>query len=172
MTDQDLRKLNRRDLLELLIAQGRERDALKAELEEAKAALEDRRIQLERAGSIAEASLQINKVFEAAQAAAQQYLDNIRRCSEHVENSCARREAACIRREIESREQVERQLREATLTMRKMEEETRRRCQAMEEDARIKSQAYWEEVTERLRDICQEPDAMDIKKLLPSGGAV
>ena len=40
MTDQELRKLNRRDLLELLISQGRERDALQAELEETKAVLQ------------------------------------------------------------------------------------------------------------------------------------
>lgn len=37
MTDQELRKLGRRDLLELLVAQGREQEALKKELEEAAA---------------------------------------------------------------------------------------------------------------------------------------
>lgn len=85
MTDQELRKLSRKDLLELLIAQRRERDALKAELEEARTALQDRRICIENAGSIAEAALQLNNVFEAAQAAAEQYLENIRRCSEQAE---------------------------------------------------------------------------------------
>lgn len=37
MTDRELRKLGRRDLLELLVAQGREQESLKKELEEAAA---------------------------------------------------------------------------------------------------------------------------------------
>ena len=77
MTDKELRRLSRKDLLELLIAQGRELDTLKAELEDARAALHDRQIRIDNAGSIAEAALQLNGVFEAAQAAAQQYLENI-----------------------------------------------------------------------------------------------
>ena len=51
---------------------------LEKENEELKAALEDRRILIEQSGSLAEASLKLNKVFEAAQAAADQYLENIR----------------------------------------------------------------------------------------------
>lgn len=79
VTDQELRKLSRRDLLELLISQGRELEALRAELDQAMAALENRKIHLDQAGSIAEAALRLNGVFEAAQAAADQYLENIRR---------------------------------------------------------------------------------------------
>ena len=41
-----------------------------------------RRIELEKAGSIAEASLRLNGVFEAAQKAADQYLENLRQLSE------------------------------------------------------------------------------------------
>lgn len=78
MREKGLRGLSRRELLELLISQGREMDALRDELEQAKAELADRRIHVERSGSIAEAALRLNGVFEAAQAAADQYLDNIR----------------------------------------------------------------------------------------------
>ena len=52
MTDRELRKLSRKDLLELLVSQSREREALQAELEQVKAALEDRQLQIERAGSV------------------------------------------------------------------------------------------------------------------------
>ena len=78
MTDKDLKRLRRDELLEMLIAQSKRTEQLERELEEARAALQ---IFLEEAGSIAEAALRINGVFEAAQAAAQQYLDNIRRIS-------------------------------------------------------------------------------------------
>ena len=41
--------------------------------------LESKRIIIKESGSIAEASLKINKVFETAQLAADQYLENIKR---------------------------------------------------------------------------------------------
>ncbi|MDE6934649.1 MAG: hypothetical protein K2P26_03475 [Oscillospiraceae bacterium] len=81
MTDKDLKRLRRDELLEMLIAQSKRTEQLERELEEARTALQSRDIFLEEAGSIAEAALRINGVFEAAQAAAQQYLDNIRRIS-------------------------------------------------------------------------------------------
>ena len=69
----------------MLIEQGRLVDAqaeeikkLKEEREELNRKLEDRRISLEKAGSIAEASLGIAKVFTAAQEAAKIYLENLR----------------------------------------------------------------------------------------------
>lgn len=81
MTDKDLKRLRRDELLEMLIAQSKRMEQLQEELDAARAALNDRAILLQEAGSIAEASLRINGVFEAAQAAAQQYLENIRRMS-------------------------------------------------------------------------------------------
>lgn len=78
MENRDLNKLKRIDLLELLIAQGKEIDRLKAQLAAAEEELYRRRVDIETAGSIAEAALQLNGVFKAAQAAADQYLENIR----------------------------------------------------------------------------------------------
>ena len=57
MTDKELRKLRRDDLLQILIDQQRQIDELNAKLGEAKAALEERRIKLEQSGSVAEAAL-------------------------------------------------------------------------------------------------------------------
>ncbi len=77
MTDKELKKLSRKDLLSLLVYVSKERDELKQELEEVRRELKERKITAERAGSIAEAALKLNGVFEAAQAAADQYLENI-----------------------------------------------------------------------------------------------
>ena len=82
MTDQELKKLRRSDLLELLIAQEKENERLRSQVEQLEKRLADRAIDLEQAGSIAEAALRLNGVFQAAQAAADQYLENIRRLSE------------------------------------------------------------------------------------------
>lgn len=81
LTDKELRKLSRIDLLELLLEKSRENEKLKEELEQVKAKLADRKINIEKAGSIAQAALALNGVFQAAQAAADQYLENLRRIS-------------------------------------------------------------------------------------------
>jgi transposase-like protein len=82
MTDKELKRLKRTELLEMLLNMRRENDSLRQELEEAKKKLEDRMILTEKAGSIAEAALQLNLVFETAQKAADQYLMNVRRLSD------------------------------------------------------------------------------------------
>lgn len=79
MTDKELHKLSRAELLEMLLQQTREVERLEKELAAAQQALTDRNIMLEQAGNIAEASLKINRVFEAAQRAAEQYIINVHR---------------------------------------------------------------------------------------------
>lgn len=76
MTKKELRKLSRAQLLEMLLLQTEKAETLEKELAEVKEKLADRKIQIERVGSIAEASLELNGVFQAAQAAADQYLEN------------------------------------------------------------------------------------------------
>ena len=89
MTDRELRKLSRAELLEMLLIQSKEVDRLSKELDEANRKLDDRKILLENSGSIAEAALKLNGVFEAAQMAADQYLENIRQFAEYpTERNC------------------------------------------------------------------------------------
>ena len=77
MTDKELQHLRRSELLEILLAQQKQIDSLKKELAEAKEQLAERKIVLEKSGSIAEAALKLNGIFEAAQQAADQYLSSI-----------------------------------------------------------------------------------------------
>ena len=72
-----LRKLSRLQLLELLAQQERELNTLRKELAEKEAQLAKRRIIMENSGSIAEAALKLNGIFEAAQRAADDYLESI-----------------------------------------------------------------------------------------------
>lgn len=73
----DLRKLNRVELLELLVELSRENDRLKEELDAAKQELADRTLKLESAGTMAEAALALNGVFAAVDAACVQYLESV-----------------------------------------------------------------------------------------------
>lgn len=79
MADKDLRRLQKIELLEILVDQRKRIDELEAELTEAKKELEKREINIRTSGSIAEASLKLTNVFTEAQKAADLYLENVRR---------------------------------------------------------------------------------------------
>ena len=82
MTDKELHRLSRKELLEMLLAQIQENEKLKEELRRAERQLSDRQLLQENAGSMAEAAMRLNAVFEAADRAAQQYLENVRLSAE------------------------------------------------------------------------------------------
>lgn len=78
MAERELRRMSRTELIEIIYALKQHEE----ELEQQNAALEqklaDRTLRLERAGSIAEAALALNHVFEDAQAAADAYLASVK----------------------------------------------------------------------------------------------
>jgi len=78
MTDRELRKMSRKELLEMLLAQCKENESLWAELEEYKSREDTKNIAISNAGSLAEASLALSGVFESAQTAADMYLHNLK----------------------------------------------------------------------------------------------
>lgn len=78
MTDRELKKLSRAGLLEILLAQSKEIERLQNEIDLLNEKLEDKELVMSCSGSIAEASLKINGVFEAAQKAADQYVNSVR----------------------------------------------------------------------------------------------
>ena len=81
LTERELKRLSRAELLELLLAQTEENEQLKKRLQAAEKALSDRKIIMAEAGTMAEAALRLNGVFESVDRAARQYLENIRRIS-------------------------------------------------------------------------------------------
>jgi len=150
MTDKELGKLRRSELLELLLEQTKETERLRAELAEAQKRLESRELKLEQAGSIAEAALQVNGVFDAAQAAAAQYLENIEKLS-------GRQEAICAAREEESLRKAEQMLAEAQREKEKQQAEceslirqTKKQCEEMKQQADSQVEEKWKEISDRL----------------------
>lgn len=88
MKEKQLKRLSRSELLELLLAQTRETERLQAELAEANAKLADRDLRMRDAGDLAQAVLVINGVMEAAQKAADQYLENIAAMEARTKEEC------------------------------------------------------------------------------------
>ncbi len=77
-----MRKMNRTELIEIIYALQQDEQALRQTNEELTAQLQDRILRIESAGSIAEAALSLNHVFEDAQEAAEQYLQSVQEAAQ------------------------------------------------------------------------------------------
>jgi hypothetical protein len=138
LTDKELHKLSRKELLELMLEQSRQLDELREQLRQAQEQLTSRRLLLNKAGSIAEAALQVNRVFEAAQAAAEQYLENVQTLS-------GRQAEVCQQLADESQKKAEALLRETQARCQTMEAQTRAKCEAMTRQAKEEANQAWQQ---------------------------
>lgn len=94
MTEKELKKLNRFQLLEMIILQTEQIADLEKQLEKTRQLLESQQVQIAQAGSIAEAALQLSGIFEAAQSAADIYLANVKTHTENADQIEANAQAA------------------------------------------------------------------------------
>ena len=85
MPDRELRRMRRAELVEIILALKQTEDRLRAENAALSAQLQERQIHIENAGSIAQAALELNKVFEAAQAAADEYVASVRAANKNTD---------------------------------------------------------------------------------------
>ena len=120
MTDRQLRKANRPELLKLLLEEKKCNEALRTQIQQLQLQLENRQMRMDQAGSLAEAALKLSGIFDAAESACQYYTENIRALSGRQEEIC-----------------------------RKMEQETREKCDRMLEQAKQMTRVYWEEYKEK-----------------------
>ena len=84
MTEKELKKLNRYQLLELLVMQTERADELKKKVDELEKRLEERELKFSKLGSISEAAMQIFEVFEASQKAADFYLESAKKQADAI----------------------------------------------------------------------------------------
>lgn len=145
MTDKELRKLSRAELLEMLITVSKENEMLRTQIEKQDTLLKEREISLSRAGSIAEAALELNGVFTAAEAAAAQYLENVRR-----------QEDICQRMEEGAKEEAEKIVAEAQQRAGVIEARAKQNAVMMETQAKQRADAYWAAVSRRLEEFYEE----------------
>ncbi len=91
MTAKELKHLRRSDLMEILLELSKENEQLREQLHDAQQKLNDRQILIEESGSLAEAALRLNRIFEDAQAACEQYEHNVRLRCEQLEDETRRK---------------------------------------------------------------------------------
>ena len=135
MTEKELQKLTRQDLLELLLASEKENEELRKEVQTLRENAEDKQLMLDKVGSIAEASLLVNGVFTSAQAAADQYVLNVKRiCEEKA-------------MQVQQSEDI---VQKARLEAQRIQEETELTCQRMIQQAKEESDRYWNMLNRQL----------------------
>lgn len=179
MEESELRRLGRRELQDALLEREEEIERLRGKLVDLERKLADREILIDQAGSIAEAALSVNGVFQSAEKAAAQYLENIERLN-------SRQEDICQKMEQEAREKAERIVADAqkradtiletarresgtvAAEAQELSAVTQKRCEQMEADAKQKADEYWQAVTQRVEQFCQSREEL---KALLSGAA-
>ena len=78
MTDKEFRKLKRGDLVAIIYEYQKQQEILIKENEELKEKLESKELKISNAGSIAEAVLEMNHLFETAQKTADEYVEQVK----------------------------------------------------------------------------------------------
>lgn len=95
MTEKELKKLSRREILELLMIQTQRAEELEKMTADLKKQLSENRVFSKSPGNIAQTALQLNGVFESAQAAADLYINNIESCSERCDKMLMETQKRC-----------------------------------------------------------------------------
>ena len=119
------------------------------ELKEAKQALQNREIQINEAGSIAEAALQLNGIFEWRKLPANS-ISTTFKSSTTAKRPCARS------RQKKAAKKPNALLEETAQKCKEQEEACRRRCEEMEAEAKRRAAAYWADVSRRLQIIYKD----------------
>ena len=138
MTGKELKKLNRYQLLEILLDLSKENEKLSKENELLRSQLEDKNLEIKNCGSLAEAALQLNGVFQAAEAACAQYTENIQSRSAKLEEYCQRMEQETADR------------------CRRMEQQTKEACDVLLAQARTKAQSFMDDAMKQRESQNQE----------------
>ena len=85
MTDKEFKRLGRAQLIDIIYQLQLQNEELTQRNQQLEKALEDKRLRIDNAGSLAAAALEINGFFSNAQVAAEQYLNEIKTLRETTE---------------------------------------------------------------------------------------
>ncbi len=123
MDNNELKKLNRLELLEILLEQSKRIEELEAKVESLNEEIKARKISISNTGSLAEASLRITEIFKEADEAAQIYKNNVIREAD--------KESKQLKKEL--KELKEKKLAEIEAKCKKMEEQAEKKLKEAEE---------------------------------------
>ena len=153
MADKELRHMSRGELVEIIYELKRRETELQESNQALKDQLADRSLHIEQSGSIAEAAMELNQVFTAAQAAADQYLESVRL-------NCGSAEAMSEKILADARSQAETIVSEAhakAAEITSAAEQTRRQveaeCTALKQKTEEETRARWDSFEKKVGEL-------------------
>lgn len=153
MAGKELRHMSRGELIDVIYALKKQQEELAAENKELRQQLSQRELKLQKAGSIAEAAMSLNQVFEAAQQAADQYLQSVyANCGDAEETAkgiLADANAQAQKTLEEARHQSETMLSQARAEKAQAEQE----CKDLRQKTEEETKARWEAFERRVGDL-------------------
>ena len=90
MVSKELKRLSRRELVDIIYQMKKNEQLLQDEITALQESLQDKRLHLSTAGSIAEAAVSITNIFSSAQTAAELYLQEISCMKQDAEIECVK----------------------------------------------------------------------------------
>lgn len=169
MPNSDLKRLNRAELVEIILQLTKQNEEKQAQLDELNAQLADRTLRIANAGSIAEAALAVNGVFEAAQAAADQYLASVQNVRAETDadqkaQEAEERAAEAERRAAEAERHVqeaERYADETEAYAQKIMADAEAQAARILEEAKQEANALWERFRQQAEELIQARSELD-----------
>ena len=169
MADRELRRMHRAELIEIIYALKQSEDQLKAQNAALTAQLQDRQLRLESAGSTA---LELNNVFAAAQAAADDYLHSVQASLADTNATAAntlsqaRSEAKRILEQAQTdadslKAQAQQECDAMTAAAAQKRNQTEADCKAMVEQAEQEVQQRWQTFDRKANDLLDQYHSTD-----------
>lgn len=144
MTEKELKRLSRVELLALLLDEVQKNEEITAKVSDLESRLASKELKIEKAGSIAEAALQLNGIFEAAEASVQQYMENIQKLS-------GKQEIICQKMKEEAQTEAETMVSEAKIEADIMVAEAERKTATMLSEAKKEAESMITKANEEAR---------------------
>ena len=165
MADRELRRMHRAELIEIIYALKQSEDQLKAQNAALTAQLQDRQLRLESAGSIAQAALELNNVFAAAQDAVQASLADTNATAANT-LSQARSEAKRILEQAQAdadclKAQAQQECDAMTAAAAQKRTQTEADCKAMVERAEQEVQQRWQAFDHKANELLDQYRSTD-----------
>ena len=151
MTDKEFKRLGRAELVDIIFELQKRCDEYDAQIEALRQERAKKELCLSQSGSIAEAALRINGVFEAAQAAADQYLDSVHAANENIEARTAEAERQSAQILEAARKQAEEMLADAD-----------RKARQIEAEANEHAQDAWTQFQQKANDLLRAHEELNV----------
>lgn len=161
-------------MMALIQSQQKEITNLKRQLEDAQNAMKNYELKIEEAGTLAEASAKLNDLFEAAQATADTYLENVKKLEERAQEKLdeVEKQSELVIAEAENVALKRIAAADAEVTKREIEgseivAEAERKSQKLISDAEEEVDEKWNLIEERLLKMYESHQGL--KEMVESG---